>query len=81
MRLPPLLCATALALVAVTAAAQDDAPPAGNGLGDLSETLNGLSDETANQAVETPAELHSAKTALDQAEAAWADERRDCLLY
>ena len=56
MRLPPLLCATALALVAVTAAAQDDAPPAGNGLGDLSETLNGLSDETANQAVETPAE-------------------------
>lgn len=52
MRLPQLLCATALALVAVTAAAQDEAPPAGNGLNGLSETLNGLSDETNSQAAE-----------------------------
>ncbi len=56
MRLAPLLCATALALVAVTAAAQDDAPPAGNGLNGLSDTLNGLSDESNSQAEIPPAE-------------------------
>ncbi len=56
MRLAPLLCATALALVAVTAAAQDDAPPAGNGLNGLSDTLNGLSDESNSQAETPPAE-------------------------
>jgi hypothetical protein len=46
MRLAPLLSATALALVAVTAAAaQRSAPPQGNGLSGLADTLNGLSDD------------------------------------
>ncbi|HYD14129.1 MAG TPA: hypothetical protein VEC11_14880 [Allosphingosinicella sp.] len=56
MRLAPLLCATALALVAVTAAAQGDAPPAGNGLNGLSEALEGLSDNNAQAAEPPPAE-------------------------
>ena len=54
MRLAPFLAATALALVAVTAAAQGNAPPAGNGLNGLSDTLNGLSDEQNGQAEAPP---------------------------
>jgi hypothetical protein len=48
MRLAALLSATALALVAVTAAAQDNARAPGNGLAGLADTLNGLSDDEAN---------------------------------
>jgi hypothetical protein len=44
MRLAPLLSASALALVAVTAAAQGQRPAAGNSLSGLADTLNGLSD-------------------------------------
>jgi hypothetical protein len=55
MRLAPYLAATALALVAVTAAAQGGAPPAGNGLSDLADTLNGLSDENAQAEAPAPA--------------------------
>jgi hypothetical protein len=55
MRLAPLLSATALALVAVAAAAQNAAPPQGNSLSGLSETLNGLSDEGNAQAAVEPA--------------------------
>jgi hypothetical protein len=55
MRLAPLLSATALALVAVTAAAQNGAQPAGNSLSGLSDTLNGLSDENAQAEAPVPA--------------------------
>ena len=55
MRLAPLLCATALALVAVTAAAQGAGQPAGNGLSGLSDTLNGLSDENVQAEAPVPA--------------------------
>jgi len=57
MRLAPFLAATALALVAVTAAAQQTAQPAGNGLGGLSDTLNGLSDNGQAAVEPPPAEL------------------------
>ena len=40
----------ALALVATAAIAQRAAPPAGNGLSGLADTLNGLSDDTNAQA-------------------------------
>jgi hypothetical protein len=56
MRLAPFLAATALALVAVTAAAQGDPPPAGNGLNGLADTLNGLSDENGQAEAPPPAE-------------------------
>ena len=55
MRLAPLLAATALALIAVTAAAQGDAPAPGNGLSGLADTLNGLSDENAQTEAPAPA--------------------------
>ena len=54
MRLAPCLAATALALVAVTAAAQGDPPTPGNGLAGLSDTLNGLRDEENAQAEPQP---------------------------
>ena len=51
MRLAPLFSATALALVATTAIAQRSAPPPGNSLSGLADTLNGLSDDNSgNQA-------------------------------
>ena len=54
MRLAPLLSATALALVAVAAAAQPAAPPQGN-LSGLSDTLNGLSDDNTQAEAPVPA--------------------------
>ena len=50
MRLAPLLSATALALVAVTAAAQNEAQPAGNGLSGLADTLTGKTQLTEAEA-------------------------------
>jgi hypothetical protein len=54
MRLAPFLSATALALVAVAASAQRHAPAQGNRLSGLSETLNGLSDDTNAMAAQAP---------------------------
>ncbi|HTU11920.1 MAG TPA: hypothetical protein VMG08_13600 [Allosphingosinicella sp.] len=77
MRLAPLLSATALALVAATAIAQDAAPPPGNGLSGLADTLNGLSDENVQQEapetgtdapVEAPAEAPAETPAEPPAE-------------
>src|SRR6218665_3810223 len=55
MRLAPLLSVTALALLAAAAAAQDAAPPQGNGLSGLSDTLNGLSDDNVQAEAPPPA--------------------------
>jgi hypothetical protein len=59
MRLAPLLSATALAFVAVAAAAHQSAPPPGNGLGGLSDTLNGLSDDNRQAEAPPPPEANA----------------------
>lgn len=63
MRLAKFLSATALALVAVAASAQRHAPAQGNRLSGLSETLNGLSDDSNAVAAATGPEANAQEPA------------------